>query len=105
MIVYKWEILELFSENENIKKVKFLLKAEHGTNIVETEGYHSFSEGIVNLPFEKIKEQNLIDWLNQDTTLNEVNAIKENLRNQLEAIENNKKIDFPWLAGTFTPQV
>lgn len=102
---FTWKILEIFSENENVSKVKYLLKVENEQNIVETEGYHSFSEGIVNLPFEKIKEENLIDWLNQDTTLNEVNAIKQNLQNQLEAIENNKKIDFPWLAGTFTPQV
>ena len=100
MINFEWKILEITSE---AKSVRYLLTASDDKNTVETEGNHTFFDGIINLPFEQIKEANLIDWLNQDTTQNGVNAIKLNLENQLKALENNKKVDFPWLADTFTP--
>lgn len=102
MITYKWSILEVFAEAEKLTKVKFFLKANDGANIVETEGYHEFSEGVVYKPFAEIKEEDLIRWLDQDTTKDEVNPIKSNLEKQLEALKNSKKVDFPWEINTFT---
>ena len=102
MISYKWEILETFADGENLTKVKFLLKAQDESNIVETEGYHQFSEGVVYKPFAEIKEENLINWLDSDTTKDDINIIKLNLENQLEALKTSKKIAFPWEAETFT---
>lgn len=102
MITYKWSILEVFAEAEKLTKVKFFLKADDGANIVETEGYHEFSEGVVYKPFAEIKEEDLIRWLDQDTTKDEINPIKLNLEKQLEALKNSKKIAFPWEADTFT---
>jgi hypothetical protein len=101
MITYKWSILEVFGD-QKITQVRYLLKAQDGQNIVETEGYHQFSEGVVYKPIAETKEENLIAWLEQDTTQDEVNLIKLNLQNQLEALKNNKKIAFPWEADTFT---
>jgi hypothetical protein len=101
MINYQWSILEVFC-NANITKVRYLLKAEDEVNIVETEGYHSFSEGVVYKPFEEIKEEDLMRWLDKDTTKDEVNIIKLNLEKQLESLKSSEKADFPWLANTFT---
>lgn len=98
--MFTWKILSI---SDAAKSVQYLLSATDGTNTVETQGNHTFSDGIVNLPFEQIKEANLIDWLNQDTTQDDVNAIKLNLENQLKSLDSNKKVDFPWLAETFTP--
>jgi hypothetical protein len=67
MITYKWSILEIFG-NQTIAKVRYLLKAQDEQNTVETEGYHEFSEGAVCKPFAEIKEEDLIRWLDQDTT-------------------------------------
>ena len=102
MITYTWKILEVFSEGENLKEVKFLLKAENGTNTVETEGYHKFFEGTIAKPYSEIKEEDLIRWIEQDTTKDDVNIIKLNLEKQLEALKNSKKSEFPWLVNTFT---
>ena len=102
MISYEWAILEIFAEKEQIEKVKYLLKAQDEQNIVETEGYHCFSEGAILKPFAEIKEENLIAWLDRDTTKNDVNIIKLNLENQLEALKTSKKVAFPWEADTFT---
>jgi hypothetical protein len=101
MISYKWTILELFGD-QTIAKVRFLLKAQDETNTVETEGYHQFSEGVVCKPVAEIKEEDLIRWLDQDTTKDEINIIKLNLDKQLELLKSSDKADFPWLANTFT---
>jgi hypothetical protein len=101
MTEYTWSILEVFGD-QTIAKVRFLLKAQNETNTVETEGYHQFSEGAVCKPFAEIKEEDLIRWLDQDTTKDEVNIIKLNLEKQLESLKNSDKAEFPWLANTFT---
>jgi hypothetical protein len=102
MINYEWSILKVFSEHEKITEVQFLLKAQNETNTVETEGYHCFSEGTIVKPYAEIKEEDLIRWLDQDTTKDDVNIIKLNLDKQLEALKNSKKSEFPWLVDTFT---
>jgi len=91
--MFNWKILELFAE---AKGVKYLASITDGTNTVETEGNYIFSEGTVNLPFEQIKEVNLIDWIAKD-------AIKSNLEAQLQVMDSDNKVEFPWLADTFTP--
>jgi hypothetical protein len=101
MITYKWSILEIFGD-QTIAKVRYLLKAQDEQNIVETEGYHEFSEGMVCKPFDEIKEEDLIRWVEQDTTKDETNPIKSNLEKQLESLKNSKKVDFPWEINTFT---
>ena len=101
MIDFKWSILEVFG-NQTVAKVRYLLKAQDEQNSVETEGYHQFSEGVVCKPFNEIKEEDLIRWLDQDTTKNEVNIIKLNLEKQLESLKSSDKAEFPWLANTFT---
>ena len=102
MINYEWFVLEIYLNNDNIHQVRYKLKAEDEENTVETEGYHSFSEGVVCQPFEEIKEEDLIRWLEQDTTKDEVNIIKLNLEKQLKSLKSSEKADFPWLANTFT---
>ena len=102
MINYEWSVLDIYSNGENIHQVRFMLKAEDEQNTVKTEGYHSFSEGVVYKPFAEIKEEDLIRWLDQDTTKDEVNIIKLNLEKQLESLKSSEKADFPWLANTFT---
>jgi hypothetical protein len=101
MISYKWSILEIFG-NETIAKVRYLLKAQDEQNTVETEGEHTFLEGTVYKPLSEVKEENLIAWLEKDTTKDDVNIIKLNLENQLEALKTSKKIAFPWETETFT---
>ena len=100
--MFVWKIIEIYAKNEVIHSVKYFAFITDGKNTVETEGYHSYLEGSVNKPFAEIKEEDLIRWLDQDTTKNEVNIIKLNLEKQLESLKSSDKADFPWLANTFT---
>ena len=97
--MFTWKILEISKE---AKSVKYLLIATDGVNTVESEGSHTFSDGLINKQFSDIKESDLIGWLESDTTKDDVNALKLNLENQLKALETDKKVDFPWLVDTFT---
>jgi len=101
MIQFNWEILEVYGDN-TVSKVRYTLKAQDEENIVKTEGYHDFSEGLVSKPLSEIKESDLIGWLESDTIKDGVNAIKLNLENQLKNLKTSNKIGFPWEAETFT---
>ena len=101
MTTYKWSILEVFGD-QTITKVRYLLKAQDEANIIETEGYHEFSEELVSKPLSETKESDLIGWLESDTIQGNLNPIKLNLENQLEALKTSKKVAFPWEAETFT---
>ena len=102
MITYEWELLELFANESQLIAVRYSLSATDGINTVITEGKHDFLANTANKPLEIIVEQDIIQWLEQDTTQNGVNLIKLAVENQLKSLETVQKIDFPWLAGTFT---
>jgi hypothetical protein len=105
MIIYEWKILEIYAHNNELDAIDYFVKAKDGTNVVESKGNHKFKSETINLPFEQIKEENLIDWLNKEHILDDVNVIKTNLEAQLNSLKKDNKIEPPWLAGTFTPQV
>ena len=100
--MFTWKFLELFANSEQLVSVTYLLSGTDGTNTVESKGKHTFSNGIVNKSLVDIVESDLVQWLEKDTIQDDVNPIKLAIENQLKAIENAKKVDFPWLANTFT---
>lgn len=103
MITFKWEFLELFADGDNLTHVKYVLSGEDDVNTVKTEGEHKFKTGTVTKPLSEIVESDLKQWVEKDTTQNDVNLIKSNIENQLNSLKNSsKKVDFPWLAETFT---
>ena len=102
MITYTWLFLQLFADENTLKSVQYLLSGTDGTITVQSSGNHEFSPGIVNKPLSEIVESDLVQWIEKDTTQDDVNLIKLAVENQLKTLESTKKVDFPWLAGTFT---
>ena len=105
MITYTWNYLDLYADGDKLKAVHYLLSGTDGVNTVNSEGNHTFSNEIVNKSLADIVESDLVQWLEKDTIQDDVNTIKLALENQLKAIENVKKVDFPWLANTFKVQI
>lgn len=101
-MIFTWKILELFSNGNELISVRYLLSGTDEGNTIESEGNHTFSDGIVNKQLDQIVESDIVQWLEKDTTQDDVNAIKLAIEKQFQSIENVKKVDFPWLAGTFT---
>ena len=101
-MIFTWKIKELYANGNQLDSVHYLLLGTDGTNTIESEGKHTFSDGIANKSLDQIVESDIIQWLEKDTIQDDVNPIKLAIENQLKSIENAKKVDFPWLAGTFT---
>jgi hypothetical protein len=102
MITYKWIFTELFANQDQLAKISYLLSGSDGKNIVDSKGTHEFTPGIVTKKLSDIVETDLIQWIEKDTTQDDVNLIKLAIENQLKSLETSKKVDFPWLANTFT---
>lgn len=100
--MFTWKFLEMYASNNKVNGVRYLLSATDGINTVETEGNHIFSEGIAFKPLSEVVESDLLQWIEKDTTQDDINPIKLALENQLNTLENIQKVEFPWLAGTFT---
>lgn len=100
--MFTWKILELFANDNKLVAVRYLLSGTDGKVTVSSEGKHNFSDGIANKPLDQIVESDILQWLEKDTTIDDVNLIKLNLEAQLQNIKNNQKVDLPWLSGTFT---
>jgi DNA-binding protein YbaB len=102
MINFQWKILELFGNENKLVSVRYLLSGSNGLVTVNSEGNHSFKEGLITKELSQIVESDILQWLEKDTTHDGVNLIKLAVENQLNNLKANEKIDFPWLAGTFT---
>jgi hypothetical protein len=102
MITFTWKFLELFAKNDQLIAIRYLLCGSDGINTVESEGRHEFFSNTANKPLNMIVESDIVQWLEKDTTQDDVNPIKLNIENQLKSLETTQKVDFPWLAGTFT---
>ena len=99
---FQWKFLELFAIDNQLISVRYLLSGTDGSHTVESEGKHTFTDGIANKPLDQIVETDIVQWIEKDTTFDDVNAIKLAIENQLKTLSNEQKVDFPWLAGTFT---
>ena len=102
MITYKWEYLDLYAKDDVLIGVRYLLTGTEGSNSVSTEGNHTFADGTVNKTLADIVESDILQWLEKDITNDGVKLIKLGIENQIKLLENVKKVDFPWLAETFT---
>jgi hypothetical protein len=100
--MFTWKILELFASDNKLVAVRYLLSGTDKTVTVQSEGKHTFSDGLVNKSLEQIVESDILQWLEKDTTIDGVNAIKLAVEDQLKSLKTSEKVDFPWLAGTFT---
>ena len=99
---YKWKFLELFADNDQLISVRYLVSATDNINTFESEGFHIFENNTANKLLSTIVESDLVQWIEKDTTKDDVNPIKLAIESQLNALNTTKKVDFPWLAGTFT---
>jgi len=102
---YKWKLLEVTAENDLITHAYYHVIATDGDNTVETEGNHYFKGKEAVIPYAEIREQTILNWINEETTVGEVSSIKSRLDEQLLELKKDKKIGFPWLSNTFTPNI
>ena len=102
MNTYLWKILEVTSINEVLTHVSYRITATDTINSVISEGNYFFNEKQINIPFSELKESNITQWIDNETTIDGVSKIKLNLDNQLAILNTSSKKDLPRLADTYT---
>ena len=102
MNTYLWKILEVTSINEVLTHVSYRITATDTINSVISEGNYFFDEKQIDIPFADLKESNITQWIDNETTIDGVSKIKSNLDNQLAILNTSSKKDLPWLADTYT---
>jgi len=97
-----WKITNIEQTNGLITHADFFVSLTDGKNTVETQGTHTFANPSLKTPFDEVKEQNVIDWIIEETSQDGINLIQSNLEKQLVQKE---KVDLPWVFKTFKPNL
>lgn len=103
--LFTWKILEISAQDDLITHAKYHVTAQDGQLSVETEGNWWFSDKILKKPFAEVTEEDVISWIEQETTQSGTSLIKSRLVEQLATLQNQKKIVAPWLPQVFTPEL
>ena len=102
---YKWKLVEVTAQEGLVTHAYYHVTATDGENSVETEGNHYFKGKEIKIPYAEVREKTILDWINDETTVDEVSSIKSRLDEQLLELKKDKKVGFPWLANTFKPNI
>jgi hypothetical protein len=106
MTTFNWKILEISADGELITHAKYHVTAvDESDNKVETEGNWTFSDKIVKKSFNEITESDVAEWIENETTQDDVNLIKSRLEEQLATLRGNGVVVAPWLPQKFVPKV
>ena len=103
--VFTWKILEISAENDVITHAKYHVSAQDGEFVVETEGNWWFADSVLKTPFADVTEEDVISWVEKETTQFGTSLIKSRLVEQLATLQNEKKVVAPWLPQVFTPEL
>ncbi len=101
MANFNWKILEINAIDGLIKQAKYHVTAEDDGKTVETEGYWSFGDPVLNIPFNEVTEEIVIDWIRKEAVQFGENIVESRLKEQLEALSAPKVLP-PWVPQVFS---
>lgn len=96
----KWKILDIYADGDKVTSARYFASLTDGENTVETEGNWYF-DGAGEIPFDKITEDLVIDWIQKESTKDGVNQIKCRLEEQLAGLSKSRQVQPPWKPKTF----
>ena len=99
-----WKILEIYADDGLITSAKYLCSVVDDDKTVDTEGYWTFQEPQLIVPFEEVTEEMIAKWIEDSAIVDGKNVIKSRLQEQLESL-SKKPVPAPWLPQTFTPDL
>ena len=99
-----WKISEISAENGLITHAKYFVTASEDDKKVETEGNWWFQNPEIKVPFEKVTEQMVANWIEAETMKDGVNIVTSRLQEQLKSLEKKAVIP-PWMPQVFTPNI
>jgi hypothetical protein len=101
---YVWKILEIYADDGLITSAKYLCSVSDGEKSVDTEGYWTFQEPQMTVPFDQVTEEMIAKWVEDSSVVDGKNIIKSRLAEQLESL-SVKPVPAPWMPQVFTPEL
>lgn len=102
---YKWSILDISAKDGLITHAKYKVELSDQDQIVETEGNWFFDKPVLKVPFDKVTEEMVCSWIEQETMKDGVNLIKSRLEEQLNELNKASSVIPPWMPQVFTPNI
>jgi hypothetical protein len=99
-----WKILDIYADDGLITSAKYLCSVVDGEKSVETEGYWTFENPKLEVPFEEVTEEMISKWIEDSSVVNDKSIIKSRLAEQLESL-SKQPVPAPWMPQTFTPTI
>jgi hypothetical protein len=90
-----WKILQIQADGDLITGARYFC-AKNG---VETEGWWSFAEPVLNIPFADVTEEIVIAWVTKDIGAQVESRLDE------QAANRSRTVVAPWLPQVFTPSI
>lgn len=104
--MYKWTILDVTANELGlITSAKYKASISDNKTTIETEGNCFFQEPKLNIPFEEVTEENVVEWVKKETTQYEQNSVEYGLNEQLKLLASQRDTVAPWLPQVFTPNI
>lgn len=96
-----WKILGIKADGDLITQAKYFVSHQG----VETEGYWTFREPKLTVPFADVTEEMIVAWIQAETTEGKVNMIEQRLADQAAALAKECETPLPWMPQVFTPEI
>lgn len=104
--MFEWKILSVQANEEGvITEARYFASMETVNGKVETEGNWFFREPKLNIPFDSVTEENVIEWIKEETTKDGKNSVEYRLNEQIEALASQRDTVAPWMPQIFTPKI
>jgi hypothetical protein len=97
--MFTWKILEVSAKDSVITHARYHVTALQDDKSVETEGNWYFDCPTEKVPFAEVTEEMVTDWIEKEAVRDGKCHITEDLKNQLETLEN--KVIPPWQPQVF----
>ena len=98
---FVWTITETQVKDGLILCAKYHVLAKEDDLSVETEGYWTFGDPKLSIPFDQVTEEMIVAWIEKETMRDGVCVIKSRLLEQLESVKKQQEIALPWKPPTF----
>ena len=99
--MFIWKILEVSAKDSVITHARYHVTATNEDKSVETEGNWYFDCPTAKIEFDKVTEEMVANWIEQEAVKDGQCHITARLQEQLNALENI--VIPPWQPQVFTP--
>lgn len=101
MTTFEWKILQTSSIGKELISVHYLVTAKDEIHEVQSQG-HADVAGKITVPYDEIKESNIIACLIEMYMQDEPKSLKFRLQEQLDYLKNAVNTDVPWKNQVFS---